>query len=138
MVIALSSFKPTAQSTTLYGWVSSRGVDGDRSTCTHTDRNGSEWWMVDLQREAAVNEVAVTNRPVKAHRLMDFTIRVGNKRAYTANQFCFQHASNAIPGATTSHKCTNSVRGRYLYIEQNVREAPLSVCEVDVFGYYLN
>ena len=94
--------------------------------------------MVDLQKEAIVNEVAVTNRPVKAHRLMDFVIRVGNTKAYEANQFCFQHASNAIPGATTFHKCTNSVHGRYLYIEQHVREAPLSVCEVVVFGYYLN
>eukprot|EP00112_Aurelia_sp_Birch-Aquarium-sp1_P004795 Seg1544.4 transcript_id=Seg1544.4/GoldUCD/mRNA.D3Y31 product=Fucolectin-5 protein_id=Seg1544.4/GoldUCD/D3Y31 len=134
----LSRFKPTVQSTTSYGWVSSRGVDEDKSTCTHTEKNSNEWWMVDLLKEAVVYKVAVTNRDYRPQRLRDFNIRVGNKRANATNQFCFEHARNVVSASTTSHKCTNSVRGRYLHIEQNVQDQSLTVCEVVVYGYYLN
>lgn len=52
-VVNLAYKKPTSQSSTGWGGVPERAVDGKESgiwnhgTCTHT--NGAGWWMVDLQ-----------------------------------------------------------------------------------------
>ena len=147
-VIGLSSSKPTEQSTTVYGMVSSFGVDGDKGTCTHTKENvNNAWWMVDLVKESIVIKVEVTNRPLVqlssglrsfAYRLGDFNIRVGIHRAYATNPLCFEHAKNTVAASTSSHKCNYPIRGRYLYINQKLPSKPITVCEVVVYGYYLN
>ena len=132
----LSSSKPTEQSTTYRSYYSSYGVDGDNKTCILTRHYANSWWMLDFEKEAVVIEVAITNRlegDWYAGGLRDFNIRVGNQRRYATNPLCFEHASNA--GSTTSHKCTYPIRGRYLYIEQNIPLA-LYFCEFVVYGYY--
>ena len=144
-VIVLSTSKPTEQSTTAYRMVSSNGVDGNKGTCTHTAENvNNAWWMVDLAKESIVVKVEVTNRPLVfgehsfAYRLGDFNIRVGIHRAYATNPLCFEHAKNTVAASTSSHKCNYPIRGRYLYIDQKLQSKPLTVCEVNVYGYYLN
>lgn len=128
--------------------VSSNGVDGDKETCTHTAENIFDaWWMVDLGKESIVIKVEITNRDIYtdanseilnlAYRLKDFNIRVGNQRAYASNPLCFEHAKNTVAAFTSSHKCSYPIPGRYLYIDQNP-QYPLTVCEVVVYGYYLN
>ena len=120
---------------------SSYGVDGNNKTCTHTlDSDLNSWWMVDFEKEAAVIQVAITNRLEGdwfAARLGDFNIRVGNHRHYGTNPLCFEHAANKLAGTTTLHKCTDPMRGRYLYIEQNLPKT-LNFCEAVVYGYYLD
>ena len=103
--------------------------------------------MVDLEKESIVIKVEVTNRQLRisgnltrdwAHRLRNFNIRVGMQKAYAVNQLCIEHASNTVAASTSSHKCTYPMHGRYLYIEQNVANEVLTLCEVVVYGYFLN
>ncbi len=66
----LALHKPAYQSTTSWGGVASRAVDGDASTywgqnsCSHTDPNVSEpgWLVVDLEGSTTVSGVTITNR----------------------------------------------------------------------------
>eukprot|EP00112_Aurelia_sp_Birch-Aquarium-sp1_P012571 Seg2643.2 transcript_id=Seg2643.2/GoldUCD/mRNA.D3Y31 product=Fucolectin-1 protein_id=Seg2643.2/GoldUCD/D3Y31 len=137
----ISSSKPTEQSSMYRQFRSSYGVDGDNTTCAHTlDSDHNSWWMVDFEKEVAVIQVAITNRLESdwhAGRLRDFNIRVGNQKEYATNPLCFEHAGNAHAGTTTLHKCTDLMRGRYLYIEQNLAKT-LNFCEAVVYGYYLD
>ena len=77
--------KPTLQSSTGFGGVSSRAVDGNAnsqwggSSCTHTNRQRGAWWRVDLGRVWAVGKVKITNRGDCCWgRLRAFEVRVGN------------------------------------------------------------
>lgn len=75
--------KPTTQSSTAYGGISSRAVDGnasgnyDTGSVTHTDSAGESWWMVDLEAAQRVSEVVIANRSdCCSERLHDFTVSV--------------------------------------------------------------
>ena len=62
--------RPAYQSSTGWGGVASRSVDGNhdpsyaRESCTHTKVDGSwnPWWTVDLQWRSKVTSVTITNR----------------------------------------------------------------------------
>lgn len=60
--------KPTSQSTTAYGGLSPRAVDGSfngqwtNSSVTHTDEEAEPWWEVDLRGVFDVTEVTIFNR----------------------------------------------------------------------------
>lgn len=79
-------YRVTAQSSTYYGGVSERAVDGiddgdyGNNYCTHTDVAGetNPWWRVDLGRGYVVSDVRIANRAdCCGDRLSDFEIRVG-------------------------------------------------------------
>ena len=77
--------KPAIQSTTGYGGVAGRAVDGNSNpsygggSCTHTHRQKGAWWRVDLGRVWAVGKVKITNRgDCCSGRLRAFEVRVGN------------------------------------------------------------
>ena len=59
----------------------SNAVDGDRGTnvekCTHTLRENTAWWRVDLGQVEPVAEVNIVNRNVRGNRLNGAEIRVG-------------------------------------------------------------
>ena len=131
----LSSSKPTEQSTTHSSYYSFYGVDEDSYTCTYTEFYTNSWWMLDFEKAAVVIEVTILFWLFPVSR--DFNIRVGNQRRNATNPFCLEHASKRFAG-TTTWKCTYAIRGRYLYIEQNIPKAPLTFCEVVVYGYYLD
>ncbi|XP_063693608.1 uncharacterized protein LOC134825361 [Bolinopsis microptera] len=65
-LVNLAYLRPTSQSSTEWGGVSSRAVDGNEAgawksgACTHTASAG--WWMVDLEDNYIVNKVWVKNR----------------------------------------------------------------------------
>ena len=60
--------KPAYQISTDYGGTASRAVDGRREpdysklSCTHTRKEMSPWWMVDLEKNYNIRYVTVTNR----------------------------------------------------------------------------
>ena len=64
----LSLGKPAVQSSTGWGGVSSRGVDGytdgkyGKRKCTHTKNSGDPWWKVDLGDFYRVEKVVLWNR----------------------------------------------------------------------------
>ena len=86
--------KPTSQSTTHGGAISSRAVDGIKGThyteCTHTKivGNTNPWWRVDLQSQQPVAEVRILNREdCCADRLNGAEIRVGRSSFFIYDYF---------------------------------------------------
>eukprot|EP00795_Rhopilema_esculentum_P005466 gene5466-640_t len=117
--------------------ISSNAVDGVNTTCTHTAENtANAWWMVDLQSDVHVFSVTITNRYNQTYgdftyRLGNFDIRVGNTRAYNANPPCISSAG--FPSNDTKRiECTHSLRGRYIFVQQNLLNEPLTICEISV------
>ena len=95
--------------------------------------------MVDLLHESNVIEVAITtNRVIEGfdHMLRDVDIRVGKHNMNHTNPFCFEHASHTVPTSTAIIRCKNTVRGRYVFIETNMKDEALTICEVVVYGYH--
>ena len=70
--------RPTYQSSTNFGGVPARAVDGNTNgdyggglSCTHTDSSegGSPWWAVKLPEIMEIKTVAITNREGSTCRL---------------------------------------------------------------------
>jgi len=81
--INIARGKPTSQSSTDSGGVSSRAVDGntsgyfDQNSVTHTANEGGAWWQVDLQGVYSLATVVLYNRTdCCADRLRDFRVRI--------------------------------------------------------------
>ena len=77
--------KPAIQSKTTTNGISSRAVDGKTSrsyfggdSCTHTDKETTPWWRVDLEQRIAVTHVKIVNRDSFGKRLCGFQIRIGD------------------------------------------------------------
>ena len=84
--------RPTKQSSTGYGGVSSRAVDGNSNTryggrsCTHTNLDNRPWWRVDLGASRTIKSVALTNRGDCCQgRLQKIDIKIGNVDSPTSN-----------------------------------------------------
>lgn len=64
----LASGKPTSQSSTEFGGVSSRAVDGNRdgtfgnNGVTHTTTQYQPWWQVDLGTSSQISRIRIYNR----------------------------------------------------------------------------
>ena len=77
--------KPTNQSSTGFGGVSSRATDGNKNSnyyglsCTHTNRDQNPWWRVDLGGRHIIGNVKITNRgDCCSSRLRNVEVRVGD------------------------------------------------------------
>lgn len=79
--------KPTEQSSTRMGYVSSLAVDGDMTTtlyyannrhyCVHTSPGSQSWWRVDFLERILVARVGILNRGDCCwDRMRDLEIRV--------------------------------------------------------------
>ncbi|MEW4490776.1 DUF1553 domain-containing protein [Thalassoglobus sp. JC818] len=76
--------KPATQSSTAYDGPPELAVDGNTSgeffeqkSTTHTEKENSPWWMVDLQRDAEISLIKVWNRndsPTIFQRLNGFRV----------------------------------------------------------------
>lgn len=82
MPVNLALGRPTSQSSTAYGGVSSRAVDGNTDgdyfagSVNHT-AGGPSWWQVDLGASEPVGEIVIHNRTdCCASLLHDFDVRV--------------------------------------------------------------
>ena len=130
--------KPTSQSSTAYGGISSRAVDGNtngywsNSSVTHTHSESNPTWSVHLMSQYAINQVKVYNRrDCCSNRLTGFKIIIWNGlpgvQAWTYTQ------SENIPEAVTSIDIPN-VRGDRVEIMVPRNSAVLSLAEVEVYG----
>jgi hypothetical protein len=76
--------KPAIQSKTIVNGVASRAVDGktrryySSGSCTHTDKETTPWWRVDLQQRVTVTHVKIVNRDSYGKRLCGFQVRIGD------------------------------------------------------------
>jgi len=122
--------RPTSQSSTYRGGVSSRAVDGktkrtewNQRSCTHTKKEKG-WWAVDLETNHKVDTVTIVNRSDDCCR-----DRALGAQVFLDKQMC--RGSLTASKRTTFH-CEGKV-GRKLKV-QMVREDYLSLCEVKVKG----
>ena len=73
----LSLYKPATQSSTGWGGVASRAVDGSsdghygRHSCTHSAKKANNWWQVNLLGTYPVHLVVVHNRWDCCHNRID-------------------------------------------------------------------
>jgi alpha-L-fucosidase 2 len=89
--VALS--RKAMQSTTVYGGVAARAVDGNldnnynNQSVTHTAPDGTDpWWEVDLGHAVEIDAIRITNRKGNSDRLEGFTLRIldeNRKTVYT-------------------------------------------------------
>jgi hypothetical protein len=125
----LSVRKKTTQSSTGHGGNSARAVDGrtdgkySRGSCTHTKKERSPWWSVDLGRTVLVCKVVVWNRvDCCTSRLNNFDVLVGDDKCASVAR---AHRRNTV-------QC-GCKRGRTVKVQLK-RQDYLTLCEVQVYG----
>eukprot|EP00296_Roombia_truncata_P008324 JP446803.1.p1 GENE.JP446803.1~~JP446803.1.p1 ORF type:complete len:271 (+),score=81.59 JP446803.1:24-836(+) len=127
--------KPAYQSTTTYGGVASRAVDGNTigsygaRSVTHTGKSSSNWWKVNFGGIFDVSQVKIYNRlDCCSQRLNDFVVQLRQSttvkwsKSFGAAQNLFDMT---VPAGT---------QGDNLIIRLN-SHTTLSLAEVEVFGF---
>ncbi|KAL8614329.1 hypothetical protein ACOMHN_007667 [Nucella lapillus] len=122
--------------------------------CVHTifrDTSPYRWWRVDLQNTYKIYHAYIVNRgDCCGRRLRDFTIRVArtlnNRTApkLADDHICVSHKDPVGTGATVRLTCGTPLFGRYFTIlvvanrdldrPSDPYNAPLNICEVEVYG----
>jgi len=125
--------KPTSQSSTGWGGVSSRAVDGNTSgayldnSITHTNDEANPWWQVDLLGVRSLSEVVLYNRTdCCSERLTNFNVLVSDDGS-TWESFPYPGTAGAethIPVSRT---------GRFVKVQLN-DSGYLSLAEVKVIA----
>ena len=137
--------KPVTQSSTDWGGVPQRGVDGNTDgnywsgSVTHTAVQTQPWWQVDLQSVTNINSVNVWNRTdCCGEALTNFYVFVSDN-PFTANDVASTQAQAGVStyfvagqGSTPSMIGVNRT-GRYVRVQLGNVER-LSVAEVQVIG----
>ncbi|KAI0232115.1 hypothetical protein LSAT2_017547 [Lamellibrachia satsuma] len=144
--------KPAYQSSTDWHGNAARAVDGNASgiyrhrSCTHTTfKQMNPWWAVDLGCEHLVTHVQISNRIVCSDRLHDFKIGLTNTLPNATNgpqkppyEVCLFY-KGAFPATSKKLTCTNTARGRYLFIQIEGNRTSgdvLTLCEVEVYSKF--
>ncbi|XP_077577061.1 fucolectin-like [Stigmatopora nigra] len=125
-----------------YGYgVPQNAIDGNRASnwaqksCTHTNRDMSPWWRLDLQKTYKINTVTITNRrDCCCKRIHLAELRIGDSPDDNGNTnpICTV-ISSILPGTSKTFEC-NGMEGRYINIVITGRREYLTLCEVEVDG----
>ena len=141
--------QPTTQSSTSFGGVPSRAVDGNTSgifnqqSVTHTTGNNppQPWWQVDLGQLSDIDSIQIWNRTdgTLGNRLSDFSVFLTEEdpTGRTLNDLLndssvFQFTFDGAPGQTTDIPVNTT--GRFVRVQLPGSSAPLSLAEVIVIG----
>jgi RHS repeat-associated protein len=134
--------KPTTQSSTEWGGVASRAVDGNTSgnwndgSVTHTGTEGAPWWQVDLGSVQQLSDIKVWNRTdCCGSALTNFYVFVSDN-PFTSSNVAGQpgvSTYNVAGQAGTPSVVAANRTGRYVRVQLGVYER-LSLAEVQVFG----
>ncbi|XP_070537127.1 uncharacterized protein [Ptychodera flava] len=129
--------KTATQSSTDYGGVASLAVDGDVTgdfsggSCTHTVEQTDPWWQVDLAGFYDVDTIVITNRNENADRLAGAKVFVS---PYTNGPY--ELCGIATSGRIITIDCPAVNVAKFLTIKLEGNDLVLSLCEVQIFGYY--
>jgi hypothetical protein len=137
--------KTATQSSTAYGGVPNRAVDGNTdgrypaTSVTHTGNGLLEWWQVDLGASADIERVAIWNRTdCCAERLASFWLLVsdtpfpaGAAPTGRSTAKTWRRQVGGVAGRTT--EVPVGARGRYVRVQLDEPDY-LSLAEVQVFG----
>ncbi|RED94650.1 putative secreted protein (Por secretion system target) [Marinoscillum furvescens DSM 4134] len=127
--------KSASQSSTGYGGVASRAVDGDTNgawsgnSVTHTNSETNPWWEVDLSGDYSVDDIVIYNRTDNCckSRLSNFTVSVLDGSITTFSQ---SYTTYPDPSLTIN---VGGIVGNKVRVQLNDTN-PLSLAEVEVFG----
>ncbi|XP_071953389.1 uncharacterized protein [Antedon mediterranea] len=130
-----------SQSTTVDGNVASRAIDGNfdtdltRGSCSLTEGNSFNWWMVDLGRLYSVTTIRVYNRADGSREQL--ASAVVNICTGSNNSSCIQcgtpfSLNDDIYANPKIERSCSAVSGRYLRVTNT--DSPVQLCEVQVFG----
>jgi hypothetical protein len=139
--------KTATESSTAYGGVASRAVDGNTdgvfndNSVSHTNSELNAWWQVDLGASYNVSSISIYNRTdCCASRLSDYWVFVSNSPFNTSLTPAQQAA---VSGVWSSHQTTQAgtpttisvpaVTGRYVMVQLNDTDY-LSLAEVQVYN----
>ena len=135
---------PAKQSSTGWGGVASRAVDGDTNgnysarsrSVTHTGKMSNPWWEVDLGVKYDITRIEIWNRTdCCSSRLNNFYITVSNisgpngQRYFKGRRYYDANQNPEIPWSFTGKR-----RGRFVRIQRIVTDDYLSLAEVKVYG----
>ncbi|XP_074509085.1 uncharacterized protein LOC141778617 [Sebastes fasciatus] len=117
-------------------------IDGNRAThqasCTHTSKDFSPWWRLDLIKTHKVFSVIITNSGDPVLHLVGAEIRIGDSLQNNGNSNLRCAVISSIPtGFTETFQC-NGMDGRYVNIVIPGRSENLLLCEVEVYGSRLD
>ncbi|XP_022097247.1 receptor-type tyrosine-protein phosphatase delta-like [Acanthaster planci] len=115
--------KPASQSTTFENNADAQpglAVDGDRTTTSHTECSGYQWWKVDLEATYCLTTITIANRAdYHRRRLQGAVVRAGLNSDHTQN--------TQIGSAVTNYQAVNvleigfgtnpSVAAQYVSVE---------------------
>lgn len=127
-----------SQSTTAYNGEASFAIDGNTNgnfnngSVTHTDVEAQgTWWMVTLDDSYTIGKITVYNRTGSSEeRLGNFTIEVLDAN----EQVVFAQTITTIPDPSITINAGDVV-GNQVRVLQNLASTPLSLAEVEVYGY---
>ena len=132
--------QPVAQSTTAFGGVASRAVDGNTNgsfnagSVTHTVVNSNNpWWRVDLGATHNVSQINIFNRTNNccSFRLNGAVVYVGDVESNNPADYT---AIGSLNGGTLVQTFTGvNTTGRYVMVRIN-GTGTLSLAEVEVIG----
>ncbi len=144
--INLALGKSASQSSTGFGGLASKGVDGNTNgafaggSVTHTLFNAQAWWQVDLGAQADVSSIRVHNRTEAANRLADFHIFIsdapfGNRSLaqLLADPSIDKHYHTGTLSGSSLEVALTSVTGRYVRVQLQGTQY-LHLAEVEVMG----
>jgi hypothetical protein len=136
--------KPALQSSLYYNmFPANLAVDGNFTNFSHTMHNENEsWWQVDLGQLADINTIKVYNRfDCCQYRLINYHIFVSDT-PFISNTIS---GSSSQPGVSDFHELGEAIfptvrtigrTGRYVRIQLESSNVPLSLGEVEVFGIF--
>jgi galactose oxidase len=138
--------KNTSQSSTGYGGISSRAVDGNTSgnynaqSVTHTANESQPWWQVDLGTSSTLTQINVWNRTdCCGARLSDWYVLVSNNPITgtladaLGNPGTSSYHYTSPAGSPTGVTMRSGLTGRYVRVWLNATNF-LQLAEVEVFG----
>ncbi|MCL5128528.1 T9SS type A sorting domain-containing protein [Algibacter sp. L4_22] len=132
------------QSSTAYGGIGSRAIDGNtngsfsNNSVTHTDPSDTPtWWLVNLSSEQAIGDIVIFNRTGKQSyidRLSDFAVYVYDA---SGTEMFKQTFTNNPPNPSKTIDA-GGVLGKTVKIVQLDNTVALSLAEVQVFSTALS
>jgi len=127
------------QSTTGYGGIANRAIDGNTNgnfsdnSVTHTSASDDDdWWLLSLTDEAAIGDIIIFNRTGKQSyidRLANFSVHVYD---VNGNETFSKTVTNNPPNPSKTINAGGAM-GKTIKIVQEDNNVPLSLAEVQVF-----
>lgn len=151
-IMLLSRGKPARQSTnyTVDNAPAYLAVDGDLNNnarksngCSHTQPGKDyPWFLVDLEEEAIIDRIDIYNRmdccSERLHKFIVYVSNTDNPKEFTKSLTCgSEYSGNLKNTPKHSVSCDNKV-GRYVIVYINDKKSILSICELEVFGKYVD